>query len=125
MEKRTVEIALLLDFYSALLTEKQREYLELYYNEDFSLAEISNLSGVTRQGVLDAIRRGESTLLETEQKLGFLARFDHISNTAEQIITKLRDIENRFAHNASSTLFSDIYSDLDSLTERPGEPDGF
>jgi len=75
MEKRTVEIALLLDFYGGLLTEKQREYIELYYNEDFSLAEIARLGGITPQGVRDVIRRGETMLRDVEEKTGLIQRF--------------------------------------------------
>jgi len=75
VEKQTLELALLLDFYGGLLTEKQWAYMELYYNEDFSLAEIARINGITPQGVRDAIRRGEHTLREVERKTGLIARF--------------------------------------------------
>jgi len=75
MAKQTVELALLLDFYGGLLTEKQREYMELYYNEDFSLSEIAGLNGITPQGVRDVITRGETTLREVERKTGLIQRF--------------------------------------------------
>jgi len=75
LEKQTVELALLLDFYGGLLTEKQREYIELYYHEDFSLAEIARLSGITPQGVRDVISRGEHMLREVERKTGLIKRF--------------------------------------------------
>ena len=75
MAKQTVELALLLDFYGGLLTEKQREYMELYYNEDFSLSEIAGLNGITPQGVRDVITRGEAALREVERKTGLIQRF--------------------------------------------------
>ena len=75
MKKQTVELALLLDFYGGLLTEKQRNYMELYYNEDFSLSEIADLNGITPQGVRDVISRGETALREVERKTGLIARF--------------------------------------------------
>jgi len=75
LEKQTVELALLLDFYGGLLTEKQREYIELYYHEDFSLAEIARLNSITPQGVRDVISRGEHMLREVERKTGLIARF--------------------------------------------------
>ena len=53
---------MLFDFYGELLTDKQREYFDLHYNEDLSLAEIAESEGITRQGVWDIIRRGEDTL---------------------------------------------------------------
>ena len=51
-------IPFLLDIYGALLTDRQRDVLDLYYNDDLSLSEISENLGITRQGVRDAIRRG-------------------------------------------------------------------
>ena len=75
MAKQTVEVALLLDFYGGLLTEKQRAYMELYYNEDFSLAEIARERDITPQGVRDVIARGEAMLREVERKTGLIARF--------------------------------------------------
>ena len=70
---RPGEIALLLDFYGALLTERQAEALELHYNEDQSLSEIAAHFGVSRQSVHDAVRIGACALLEYEAKLGFAA----------------------------------------------------
>ena len=71
---KDLRITFLLDFYGDMLTEKQREVVECYYNEDLSLAEIAEEKGITRQGVRDAIKRGEATLLELEEKIGFAAR---------------------------------------------------
>lgn len=58
-----VEITILLDFYGDMLTAKQRDFINLYYNDDLSLAEIAENEGITRQGVRDAINvpRGSST----------------------------------------------------------------
>ena len=75
MAMKNLKISLLLDFYGAILTDKQRESLELYYNEDLSLAEISEILNVTRQGVRDSIKRGEGQLLELEKKLMLARKF--------------------------------------------------
>lgn len=64
-----VQISTLLDVYGSLLPEKQKLMLELYCDEDFSLAEISEHIGITRQGVGDAIRRASQFLMDTENKL--------------------------------------------------------
>ncbi len=75
MADSTVFRTMLFDFYGELLTEKQREYFDLHYNEDLSLAEIASLSGVSRQAVWDNIRRAESQLREIEDKVGLVARY--------------------------------------------------
>ena len=64
-----------LDFYGDVLTDKQRDVMEQYYNDDLSLAEIADNFGITRQGVRDSIKRGEGTILALEQKIGFAARY--------------------------------------------------
>ena len=69
-----LRLGLLLDWYGALLTERQRATLEQSLNEDCSLAEIAEREGVSRQAVRDAILRGEDQLEQYEAKLGFLAR---------------------------------------------------
>ena len=65
---KNMEVALLLDFYGDMLTEKQREVMELYYNQDLSLAEIAENDGITRQGVRDSIKRAETQLLDMEDR---------------------------------------------------------
>lgn len=72
---KNLEISFLLDFYGEVLTEKQREVMEQYYNDDLSLAEIADHFDITRQGVRDAIKRGEATVLELEEKIGFARRY--------------------------------------------------
>ena len=65
---------MLFDSYGELLTEKQREYFDLHYNEDLSLAEIAQSEGVSRQSVWDIIRRAEETMRRFEEKTGLVAR---------------------------------------------------
>lgn len=65
-------IALLLDFYGTLLTQRQQELIQAYYLDDLSLAEIADESGVSRQAVHDLIKRAEGALHEYEQRLGLV-----------------------------------------------------
>ena len=83
---KNLEISLLLDFYGDMLTEKQRDVVELYYNEDLSLSEIAAHSGITRQGVRDSIKRAESVLLDLEERLGLARKFRQIQDGLDQII---------------------------------------
>ena len=76
MFEKDYRVSYLLDFYGNILTDKQKDAIDLYYNEDLSLAEIADHVGITRQGVRDAIKRGEETLMEMEEKLGFAERFE-------------------------------------------------
>jgi len=71
--EKNLDVNVLLDIYGALLTERQRETLELYYGEDLSLGEISQETGITRQGVMNCIRKAEKKLFELESKLGLMA----------------------------------------------------
>lgn len=93
MKEKNLDITILLDFYGDVLTEKQRQVVELYYDEDLSLAEISELTGITRQGVRDSIKRGEAVLFEMEEKLGLSARFSRMREDLEEIVRGAREIE--------------------------------
>lgn len=75
MKNQAYRMTLLFDFYGDLLTDRQKEFYDLYYNEDLSLAEIAENHGITRQGVRDVIVRGEAYLTELEDKTGIIRRF--------------------------------------------------
>lgn len=92
---KNLEISYLLDFYGDVLTEKQREVMEQYYNDDLSLAEIADNFGITRQGVRDSIKRGESTILELEEKIGFAARYKALEKQLIRLENLAKDIKFR------------------------------
>ena len=83
---KNLEISLLLDFYGEMLTEKQRDMVDYYYNDDLSLSEIAENEGITRQGVRDAIKRAETQLQEMENRLGVAKRFEDMSRSLNEII---------------------------------------
>ena len=87
--------SLLLDFYGELLTDKQREYCDLHWNEDWSLAEIAQQGNLSRQGVWDILRRAESALQGYEEKTGLVRRFlerrDEIAAIREELTELLPD----------------------------------
>ena len=89
---KNLNISYLLDVYGPVLTDKQRDVIELYYGEDLSLAEIAEICGITRQGVRDSIKRGEAVILELEDKLGFAKRIETISKATDEIRRNTRDI---------------------------------
>lgn len=87
---KNLEFVLLLDCYGELLTERQKDIAELYYNEDFSLSEIAQMQNITRQAVSDSLRHSEQMLLQTEQKLGMAERIRRMRNCLEQILDSCR-----------------------------------
>ena len=72
---KSYEDSLLLDFYGNLLTEKMRLTLDMYLNDDLSLAEIAEEEEISRQGVHDKVKRGLAQLNTYEDKLGLVKRF--------------------------------------------------
>ena len=82
---KNLEISNLLDFYGDVLTEKQRDVLEQYYNDDLSLAEIAENFGITRQGVRDVIVRAEGILSDLEDKTGLIKRFHAMQKQLQEI----------------------------------------
>ena len=90
---KDIKISLLLDFYGDILTDKQREAVELYYNEDLSLSEIAEQTDITRYGIRDRIVKSENILLEMEEKLGLAKRFDDMKIVIDSIINKLEKIK--------------------------------
>ena len=92
MEESRLVHSMLLDFYGELLTDKQRECCELYYNEDLSLSEIAEQSGISRQGVWDNIRRADATLRQTEEKTGLIRRFSEQRKALEDLREKAESL---------------------------------
>ena len=96
-----VEIALLYDFFGGLLTEKQREYADLYYNENLSLSEIAENDGISRQAVRDSLLRAEAALMSTEEKTGLLARYTKLQRQigeAEALVKQISALNAEHLH---------------------------
>ncbi len=92
MEKN-IEISILSQIYKDVLTEKQFEILDQYYNNDYSLSEIAENYNITRQAVRDNIKNGESKLYDLENKLGIMKKNEKQQKIIENIITKLDNLE--------------------------------
>lgn len=114
---KNLNMALLLDFYGEMLTEKQRTFISYYYNDDLSLAEIAENEGITRQGVRDAIKRAESQLFLFEENLGLHERLEKTRKGLEEIseLTKLIDEVNR--RTVLSREINDATARISALTQ--------
>ncbi|AVQ99019.1 hypothetical protein OBCHQ24_08360 [Oceanobacillus iheyensis] len=107
MLEKTTRMNYLFDFYQALLTQKQRNYMEMYYLEDYSLGEISKEAEVSRQAVYDNIKRTESMLETYEEKL-------HLYEKFQQRLTLINELEAVIA-NKEEKLFFDKLNQLKEL----------
>lgn len=92
MKSQAYRMTMLFDFYGEILTERQKEFYDLYYNEDLSLGEIAENYGITRQGVRDVIMRAEATLTELEDKTGLIKRFHAMREQLEQLSQAAREL---------------------------------
>lgn len=82
---KNLEMSYLMDFYGNLLRDKQREIMQMYYQEDLSLGEIASEYGITRQGVRDNIVRAEKELTNYEASLGLWKKFSRITENLAKI----------------------------------------
>lgn len=92
MFEKTVEVSILYDFYGQLLTPKQKLILQMYYEDDYSLAEIAEDQSVTRQAVHDTIKKAEKSLRSYEEKLGLVVRFQETESLIKKVDLNIDDI---------------------------------
>ena len=116
---KNFEISALLDYYGLLLTDKQREAVEYYYNDDLSLGEIAENLDISRQGVRDSIKRAEAVLYEAEEKLGLLKNNKLLHEKLAVIREKIDIIDDlnirRYRSNDINESIKVILKDLDRL----------
>ena len=105
---KDLRLIMLFDFYGELLTEKQKIMFDYYYNDDLSLSEIAENTGITRQGVRDSIKRAEEILQTYEQKLGLADKFHRIGEKSEEAESLLHSLKNKYPEAAT---------DLDHVAE--------
>ena len=114
MEDKKLMMTMLFDFFGELLTDKQREYFDLYYNEDMSLSEIAENAGISRQGVRDMLVRAEAALSDYEAKTGVVARFLTVRRTVDELEALLVRAEG-FASGECAEIISDAKLKLEAL----------
>ena len=95
MFEKNLEIGYLLDFYGDILPERRRDIMDLYYNDDLSLAEIAEQMGITRQAVRDSIKKTEQELFFYEEKLGLRRRLTEAENRTDRALALCRTASDR------------------------------
>lgn len=114
---KNLEVSVLFDFYGEMLTEKQKDVIDLYYNEDLSLAEIAEHEGISRQGVRDNIKRGEVFLCELEDKIGYVRQYratEKLLDELQQVNQQLYMVNEKYVYNNEIRLLSEK---LDQMME--------
>ena len=114
MEKN-VKISILCDLYGKLLTDKQFELLNDYYNNDLSLSEIAENNQITRQAVRDIIKKGEKKLFEYEEKLLFMKRMSNQEKTIEHVLSELTKIEKTSSDKKVAQILESVKKELNCL----------
>lgn len=107
---------MLLDFYGELLTPKQRGCFGMHYNEDLSLAEIAEIMAISRQGARDLIVRAEATLIETEEKIGFVKKFSEQKTVKDRMGLELSELA-LMTDGKAHGLAQKLLTELDSIRD--------
>ncbi|NCC80746.1 MAG: hypothetical protein EOM04_00525 [Clostridia bacterium] len=105
----------LFDLYGAMLTEKQKNYFILYYQEDFSLAEIAEEEDISRNAVYDNLKRTENILTSMEEKLGFLKRIEVTRADLYKIASVLQEIQETEDYDQLDTIKTYIEEIADNI----------
>ena len=114
MEKN-VEISMLNEIYGKLLTKKQSEMIEDYYNNDLSLSEIAENNKITRQAVRDILKKGEKKLFEYEEKLMFMKRTLNQEKRIEKVLAELTKIQKNDSDKQIADVLENIKRELNCL----------
>lgn len=115
--EKNLRVSVLLDYYAPMLTEKQKDVIDLYYNEDLSLSEIAEHESITRQGVRDSIKRGEQTLFDMEEKFHLAERSEKFSELTERIMAIAKDIKSECSYGGNVKLAIRLADTLLRLAE--------
>lgn len=114
MEKH-IEISMLVEIYGKLLTEKQYQVISDYYNEDLSLSEIAENNNISRQGVRDIIRKGESKLFEYEEKLQIMKKTQENEKTIQLILSQLSKIQDNSSDKKVEKILNEVQKELSCI----------
>ena len=117
MFEKDMHFGMLLDFYGDMLTERQREMLDCYYNNDMSLSEISDAVGISRQGVRSAVKKATDILSEMEEKLGLASRFVRLQTQLNSVSNELSQVRQLLDDPAICQKVDNILIQLNELDE--------
>lgn len=114
MDKK-VEVSILCQIYGKLLTEKQFNYINDYYNNDLSLSEIAENDNITRQAARDNIKKGESKLFEYEEKLGIMKTTLQNEKKIEDILMQISEIQTNYSDKKIAKILENVKKQLTTI----------
>ncbi len=114
MEKN-VEVSMLCQIYGKLLTKKQLDILNDYYNNDYSLSEIAENNKITRQAVRDNLKKGENKLFELEAKLGVMDRMLNQEKAIQHILSEISKINEQDSDERVTKILENVKKELNCL----------
>ncbi len=110
--EKLLEVSLLFDLYGALLTQRQREVMQLYHEENYSIIEIADEFGISKQAVHDALKNAEKLLESYEEKLGLVSRLEKSRKAVSKTGSKIDELKSRIAASGGDDC---ILSELDDI----------
>ena len=115
---KNLEISLLFDFYGSMLSDTQQQAVSLYYNDDLSLKETSDILSMSRQGVRDALSRAKKSLYTYEENLQLCERFSKTREGLEQIIASSQQLVKISQDDTAKKLSQRIHDIANKLYEQ-------
>lgn len=106
---------MLCQIYGKMLTEKQYQVINDYYNNDLSLSEIAENNNITRQAVRDIIKKGENKLFEFEEKLGIMKKTMKQEEKIANILSELTKIQTKFTDEQIAEILEHIKTELNCV----------
>ena len=113
--EKSIKISILLEIYGKLLTEKQNNLLNDYYNNDLSLAEIAENENITRQAVRDNLKKGEKKLFDYEEKLGIMRKNTMQEEQIASILSEINTLTETSTDNEIADVLEDVKNKLNCL----------
>ena len=117
MVKNMGEISMLYDFYGELLTKRQKDVLEYYYGDDYTLGEITEMAGISRQAVYDTVRKAEKSLRSYESRLGLVERFRRTKDQTDRISAMLDEMISSADDDVLAAKLTDVRDIIEGLDE--------
>ena len=116
MHEKDLGVTEYLDLYGDILDDRQKQIIEMYYNEDYSLSEISEITGITRQGVGESVRKSVRRLYELEDKLHFKKRIESFEKSRDELAEKITNYIKDIKDGVVSSELYDILNELQKLS---------